>query len=695
MIEAGAMPPSDYDPRPSLTEQADMAALLNDELFNFDCELVYNPGRPAVQRLNKTEYNNTIRDLFGLTITPADDFPADDVGEGFDNIGDVLSLPPLLMEKYLNAAETVANKVIDSRDFSSPVPLKPAGPLLNTLPQKNINKGFLSLYTGGEVIGKFEVPVTGQYEVRTVVNADQAGDEKAKFAVRVDGKSKKEFQVARHQKAETFQHKVQLDAGRHSVAIAFLNDKVVKKGPKDRRDRNLGVKTILLYGPFGGGTPVRSEIHRQFVKTNPGSGVSVEQAAAKVLRPILQKAFRRQVSANEVTRYGRLVKSAVETQEETYEAGLSLALQALLVSPDFLFRLEGDPASGQKERPLNDFEVASRLSYFLWSSMPDDQLFRLAATKQLTQKKVLVQQVKRMLQDEKSNALVTNFAGQWLNLRNLAEVAPNTDIFKSFNDKLRSDMQKETELLFATVMKEDRSVENLLSADFTFVNKRLAKHYGLDGVKSDKFERVSLQGTNRSGVLTHASILTLTSDPSRTSPVKRGKWILENIFGEAPPPAPPGVPELEETAKASPDATLRQQLAKHREDPGCAACHKVMDPLGLGLENFDAVGQWRNKEDGRDIDASGVLPSGESFDGPLQMLKIVQSNRDKFLRTLSDRMLTYAIGRGTMYYDKCAIDKCLQYMNRNENRFSALIESIVLSDPFLKRGAPQKTSEAM
>lgn len=695
MIEAGAMPPSDYDPRPSLAEQADMAALLNDELFNFDCDLVYNPGRPAVQRLNKAEYNNTIRDMFGLKITPADDFPADDVGEGFDNIGDVLSLPPLLLEKYLNAAETVANAVIDTRDFSRPMLFEPDGPLLNTMKEKYENDGFLTLYTNGEVIGKFDVPVSGEYEIRTEVKADQAGDEKARFAFKVDNKSAKEQQALKHKRPETFSHKVRLESGKREVAIAFLNDKTVNDGPEDRRDRNLGVRSIQLLGPFGGGQPVRTEIHRRFVTASPGKGVSVEQAAAKVLRPILQKAFRRQVNPAEVTRYSRLVKTAVEQQGEAYEVGLSLGLQAILVSPDFLFRLEDDPPASQQERRLGDFEVASRLSYFLWSSMPDDELFRLAAKKQLTNPKVLVQQVRRMLQDEKSAALVTNFASQWLNLRNLADVTPNTDVFKSFNDKLRDDMQRETELLFETIMRDDRSVEDLLSADFTFVNKRLAKHYGIEGINSDKFERVSLKDTNRSGVLTHASILTLTSNPGRTSPVKRGKWIMENIFGEAPPPPPPGVPELEETAKAAPDASLREQLAKHREDPGCAACHKVMDPLGLGLENFDAIGQWRTKDDGRDIDASGTLPGGESFDGPLQMLKIVQANRKKFLRTLSDKMLTYAIGRGTMYYDKCAVDKCLNYMNRNENRFSALIESIVLSDPFLKRGAPQKSSEAL
>lgn len=695
MINAGAMPPSDYDPRPEHSDQEAMSKILHDGLFNFDCDLVYNPGRPTVQRLNKAEYNNTIRDLFGLEITPADNFPADDVGEGFDNIGDVLSLPPLLMEKYLDAAETVANAVIDSRDYSRPIVVSPRGELLNTLPHKSSSNGFLRLYTGGEILGKFDVPVTGEYEIRAEVAAEQAGDDNARFAFVVDGKSVHENEVEGHKTPQKHQHKLQLKAGKRSVAVSFLNDETFKTGPKDRRDRNLGVKSIVLFGPIGGGTPERHKIHKRFVTAVPENAGQVKSAAAKVLAPIMQRAFRRQVTTVEVDRYAGLVKKAVEEMPTTYESGLSLALQAILVAPEFLYRLEKDPSAGQSERKLNDYEVASRLSYFLWSSMPDSELFRLATRNELTKPDVLRKQVQRMLKDEKSEALVTNFASQWLNLRNLDDVTPDTDQFKTFDDRLRNDMRRETEMLFETVMREDRNVEDLLSADFTFVNKRLAKHYGIKGVNGNKFERVALKGTNRSGVITHGSILTLTSNPARTSPVKRGKWIMENIFGEAPPPPPPDVPELEETAESSPDASLREQLAKHREDPGCAACHKVMDPLGLGLENFDAVGQWRTKDDGHKIDASGSLPTGESFDGPLEMIRIVQSRREKYFRTLTGKMLTYAIGRGVRYYDKCVVDECLKQMKPRGYRFSSLVESIVLSDPFLKRRGPEKTNNTL
>ncbi len=690
MINSGAMPPSDYDPQPKLEEQESIAELLHDELFSFDCEIVYNPGRSTVQRLNKAEYNNTIQDLFGIKITPADDFPADDVGEGFDNIGDVLSLPPLLLEKYLNAAEEVANAVVDSRDFSKPI-LIPAnrGELTSTLQQKRKSDDPVSLYTSGEAIAQFDVPATGDYEIRTVVRADQAGDEKAKFAIKVDSVANGEREVQQHHKYEDFTIPVTLEAGTKSIAVAFLNDKTFPEGPEGHRDRNILVKSIALFGPLHGGVPKRSEIHLRFVTATPGNELSVLDAAQKVLQPVMEKAFRRPVTTAEVFRYGNLVQSAVNDMGETYEAGISLALQAILVAPEFLFRLEKEPSDGEAERSLDDYEIASRLSYFLWSSMPDDELFALAKQNKLTQPDTLRQQIKRMLANDKSNALVSNFASQWLNLRNLDDVTPDTDIFKSFNDNLRADMRKETEMLFQTVMREDRSIEELLSADFTFVNKRLAEHYGISGVNEDKFERVSLAGTNRSGVLTHASILTLTSNPGRTSPVKRGKWIMENIFGDAPPPPPPGVPTLEETEKLSPDATLREQLAKHREDPGCAACHKLMDPLGLGLENFDAIGKWRDKEEGRNIDASGSLPSGEIFNSPLELVKIVQNRREQFFRTVAEKMLVYSIGRGAEYYDKCTIDKCLTLMKERNQRFSALIEGIVLSDPFLKKQAAQ------
>ncbi|MCR9202558.1 MAG: DUF1592 domain-containing protein [Planctomycetaceae bacterium] len=695
MIKAGAMPPSDYEPRPEEAERSGVDTILTSELFNFDCDLIDNPGRPTVQRLNKAEYNNTIRDLFGVDMTPADNFPADDVGEGFDNIGDVLSVPPLLMEKYLDAAESVASAVIDTRDFSEPVTVRPRGGLLSTNRNKSENRGFKILDDNGEIIGRFTVPATGEYEIRAEVAATQAGDENAKGAFVVDKKSVQDLEVKGHMKPNRFTHKIRLNAGDHRVAVRYLNDLELEDGPKDRRDRDLGVKSIVLYGPIGGGEVERSAVHQRFVVAVPDKNNDLKTAATKVLRPIMDRAFRRPAKDAEVRRYVGLVETAVNDLEESYEAGLALALQAVLVAPEFLYRLEEEPSAGNSSRLLNDYEIASRLSYFLWSSMPDDELFQLASQQQLRDPDVLKQQVGRMLKDEKAEAIVQNFAAQWLNLRNLDDVTPNTRVFRTFNNQLREDMRRETELLFETVMKEDRPLDELITADYTFVNERLAKHYDIKDVDGGDFRRVSLDGTNRAGLLTHASILTLTSNPGRTSPVKRGKWILENLFGDAPPPAPAGVPELEETAEAAPDATLREQLAQHRADPGCAACHKVMDPLGLGLENFDAVGRWRTKDEGHEIDASGTLPSGESFNGPLEMINIVRDRRDKYFRTVTAKMLTYAVGRGMQYYDKCAVDECLRHMQSSDYRFSSMVESIVLSDPFLRRRGAEKSGASL
>lgn len=682
MINAGAMPPLDHDPRPDVKELQAAAELLHDELYNFDCDLVRNAGRSTIQRLNKAEYNNTIRDLLGVEITPADDFPADDVGEGFDNIGDVLSLPPLLMEKYLNAAEQVARAVVDTTDYSRPQTVTVSAE--KTRAQGgggNLSGDSRWLSSHGVIFADFDVRADGEYEVRMEVLGDQYGDEKVRFALTVADLPPAEFSVKSHRKPERFQQKVRLTAGKTAVGLRFLNDfYVAQKG-----DRNFAVRKIELHGPLSGAVPQYAEVHRRFVTARPGDSVSVHEAAVQVLRPLMQRAFRRPVSDAEVNRYAGLVDATVSDMGETYEQALSLALQAVLVAPDFLFRMESEPEHGEPERLLNDFEVATRLSYFLWSSMPDAELFALAEQNELKKPAVLRQQITRMLQHPRAHALVQNFAAQWLNLRNLDDVTPNTDVYQGFTEELRRDMRHETELLFQTILNEDRSVADLLSADFTFVNGRLAEHYGIRGVTGDEFVRVSLQGTNRVGVLTHASVLTLTSNPGRTSPVKRGKWIMENLFGEAPPPPPPDIPTLEETAKVSPGATLREQLAKHREDPGCASCHNTMDVLGLGFENYDGIGQWRTMDEGRPVDASGVLPTGETFDGPLQLVEIIRNRRDKFLRTLTEKLLVYAIGRGTEYYDKCTVDDCLKLMEQRGHRFSSLVEGIVLSDPFLKR----------
>lgn len=693
MINAGAMPPSTYDPKPEEPVRKEVAELLYGELFDFDCTQVRHAGRSTIHRLNRAEYNNTIRDLFGIAMTPADEFPQDDVGEGFDNIGDVLSIPPLLMEKYLNAAETIAGAVIDTRDFSKGMTHKFGSEQFKASLNGSTNgEGFYILHTNGNVSVPFETPADGKYRIRVEAAQSEAGPDHSKVAIQVDGESVHEFEVKGHFKPSWHEHDVTLKAGSHTIAAAFLNDFYDEKAPEKQRDRNLGVRAIEVIGPEGGSTPQWHETHRRFVTATPSETVSIIEAASTVLRPILYRGFRRPVTDAEVARFASLVDQTVTQHKETYEYGLFVALQAMLVSPDFLFRKEADPEGDATERNLNDYEVATRLSYFLWSSMPDDQLLQLAENKRLLDRSILRQQIERMLRDEKALALGQNFASQWLNLRNLADVRPNPEIFPEFDDSLRSAMGQETILLFNTIVREDRSVDEFLAADYSFINERLAKHYGIAGVTGEQFVRVSLQGTNRTGVLTHASILTLTSNPGRTSPVKRGKWIMENILGDAPPPAPPGVPPLEETAKDVTGLSLRERLELHRKDPGCASCHKAMDPLGMGLENFDAVGRWREKDGEKPVDPSGDLPSGEKFAGPSELISIIRGRQEKFSRTIVERLMVYALGRGLEYYDKCAVDQTMDLMKQRGNRFSALVEGIVTSDPFMKKSRTREST---
>lgn len=694
MINAGVMPPADHTALPAPEQQQSVARILHAELYEFDCRIVRSPGRSTLRRLNRAEYNNTIRDLFGLQMTPADRFPQDDVGEGFDNIGDVLNVPPLLMEKYLDAAEEVAGAVVDLRDFSKGVMQTFAADVLSNGGEKPAvdDKGYAWLSTNGRLTAKVTVPADGRYVIQVDLTATQAGDGFAKAALVVDGQSVHEAEVPGLRREQQFEQTVELKAGEHEIAGEFLNDFYDPEAPERRRDRNLGIRKLVLTGPEGGGVDLWHETHRKFVTSRPGEGRSVRQAADEVLRPIMRRAFRRPVSEEEVQRYVTLVERTVTEQSETYDYGLYVALQALLVSPDFLFRVEADPPAGAADRALNSYEVASRLSYFLWSSMPDEELLQLAEAGRLLDAEVLRQQARRMLQDPKSEALSRNFAAQWLNLRNLADVRPNPEVYPDFDDALRTSMARETELLFSAIVREDRSIEEFLTADYSFVNERLARHYGMTGVQGEEFVRVSLAGTNRAGVLTHASILTLTSNPGRTSPVKRGKWILENILAEVPPPAPAGVPALEEAGSAAGGLSLREKMELHRRDAACAVCHRILDPLGLGFENFDGVGRWRDEDAGKAVDASGELPGGDRFAGPGELLGILRGRKDRFFQAFTEKMLVYSLGRGLEYYDRCTVEEALRQLKSGGNRFSVVVEAIVTSDAFLRRAGRRELS---
>ncbi|MFZ9091135.1 MAG: DUF1592 domain-containing protein, partial [Planctomycetaceae bacterium] len=502
-----------------------------------------------------------------------------------------------------------------------------------------------------------------------------------------------EAEIPGHQQATTVEHTVELQAGKHRVAAAFLHDfyQPDAEDPK-LRDRNMGVRHIRVSGPLNGDADLHHEVHRRLVRVAPSADVAVRQAAAQVMEDLLFRAFRRPATGEEIQRYAGLVDQVVTEYEESWEYGLFVAVQAVLVSPEFLFRLETEPASGDREEDqvLNDYEVASRLSYFLWSTMPDEELFDLAKAGQLRRAEVLSAQVERMLKDPRASALGDNFAAQWLNLRNLSLVEPNPELFPDFSDELRADMAEETLKFFNSLVAEDRPISDFLNADYTYINQRLAKHYGIPEVSGEEFVRVSLAGTRRAGVLTHASILTLTSNPGRTSPVKRGKWILENILAQAPPPAPAGVPALEESAEDVSDLTLREQLERHRADPGCAVCHITMDALGMGFENFDAIGQWRDEEAGKPVDASGDLPDGGHFSGAIELISLLEQQQDEFVKAFTEKLMTYALGRGLEYYDRCAVDRIVETARPQQHSFSALAKAIVLSDSFLKRSATRE-----
>ncbi len=565
VLRSGAMPPPER-PRPTVADLDAFNAWLDAEVLRVDCRGPIDSGHVTMRRLNRVEYNHTIRDLVGVDFHPADDFPADDSGYGFDNIGDVLTLSPLLLEKYLAAAERVVDEAAQSPALWRRISNPPADP------------------------------------------------------------------------------------------VPF-----VLRGPPPLRDN--AVKNLR-------GAPAQ-----EF----DAKAQELEQAAV-VLRWFADRAYRRPITHAELARLVGFVEAAQRAGEPA-DAGLRLALQAILVSPYFLFRVE--PMS-QSTEPLDDFEIATRLSYFLWASTPDVDLFRAAAAGTLRQPAVLTTQTRRMLEDSKSRSLATDFAAQWLQVRALNAFTPDPARFPDFDASLRRAMLREAELFFDAIVREDRSVLDLLDADFTYVNERLARHYGIAGVHGDAFRRVSLAGTGRGGVLTQAAVLTVTSNPTRTSAVKRGRWVLDNLLGTPPPAPPPGADDLK-PAPAGRNLTLRQRLDAHRSKSECASCHARMDPLGFGLENFDAVGAWRSRDGGEPIDASGTLLDGRRFNGPDELRSLLRDRAGDFRRCLAEKLLTYALGRGLTPADDCAIRRIVTETARDGDRFSALVLAIVRSEPFQSR----------
>jgi hypothetical protein len=676
------MPPEDKT-QPTEEERIHIVQFINEELAKFDCDEIGRPGRVTIRRLNRAEYDNTIRDLMGVDFKPADDFPLDEVGYGFDNIGDVLSLSPILMEKYLTAAEQVVTKAIVSE-----VPIWPPRQKLEAETFRSrdddivrAEDNVMGFYREGTATKLFRVEPGGRYLLKIRAYGQQAGTDPARLSVRINRNEAQVIDIpAFDTKPEIYTVPIDLEASSHRLELGYTNNY------NEDGDRNLFVDHVIIEGPLDAPAPQLPKSHRRIFTETPETGQELE-VAKRILQPFVSKAYRRPAKEQELEQLIAIVEYALE-QEATFEESIQIAIQAVLASPSFLYRWELDSRAEGTEAPasrtLTSYEFASRLSYFLWSSMPDGELFDRAADGSLMHPEVIGKQIKRMLSDPRADALVTNFAGQWLQFRNLDTITPDPDLFPTFDDELRSSMRKESELFFGAIMREDRSILEFLDADFSFVDQRLASHYDLEGEFGTEFQRVRFDSRSpRGGILTQASTLALTANPTRTSPVIRGKWVLEQILGTPPPPPPPNVDELEESKEAIASASLRERLEVHRSKPECATCHSKMDPIGFAFENFDAIGKWRDLDGNFPVDSSGELPDGRAFNGAKDLIAILKTE-DTFIRTITEKMLTFALGRGLEYYDKCATDEITATLIAADHQFSALVQAIVMSEPFQK-----------
>lgn len=680
MIKIGAMPPADYEPRPSVDQRQSIAAWIHQQANTVDCQTASRPGRVTMRRLNNAEYDYSIRDLLAIDFSPsaAIGFPADEVGSSFDNQGDVLSLSDLQLEKYLQAAALVASKALEPPESLSKQTAE--------LP---------SLYLGDSQSVTFLV-AEGEYEIKPRLQFSQQSEQPAVVVLSIDDQPVERLEVTG--KRKSYRINLSMTAGRHRVALKFEQDpgETVK-----RKDRRIDIESVSLAGP-----PVETESYAKLTEAKPSETLSPVEAARQNLTPIIRLAYRREPTPEDVERVLSVVRMSLELGE-SFEKSLGMGLRAILVSPHFLFRVEEEDGSSE----IQQYALASRLSYFLWSSIPDSTLLELARDGRLSQPDVLEAQVRRMLSDARSEALIKHFFGQYLGLGNLRDVSPDPEQFPEWNDRLRDAMQRETELFCREIVREDLPVDTLLRGDFTFVNPRLAEYYAIefDGQDpSDLFERgpgfhdgrrkgrnkdyldehrwVKVPAPNRRrGVLTHGSILTLTSNPTATSPVKRGKWIMETILGDPPPPAPPNVPAFEETQSEHKNITLREQLAIHRANPSCASCHDVMDPLGLGFENFDAIGRWRDTDSGLAVDASGKLADGQTFSGALELLDRLSEKQSQIYRYFAEKLLMYSLGRELEPYDQCAVDTIMQVSAESGFRLSSFVLAVTQSEPFTKR----------
>lgn len=680
MISSGDMPPK-KEKQPSEHERLIVSQWIDAALDYVPTDAPIDPGWFTIHRLNRAEYRNTLRDLLGIDPAKVDlaaKLPADDMGYGFDNIADVLSMSPVAVEQYLASAEQAIElalgPVIEIGD--TPRSLRPLeGSNGQALPRG----GFL-LYSNGPAGSRFDAPATGDYTIRVKAWETPGGPDRSRLSLRLDTKSVAEFEVSATQASpQEFSVKVRLSRGTHQIAAHFTNDYY----EKDKADRNLAIESISIAGPLDEATTERSAAWSRVFAPARGDGTDAEKAR-RVLREFAGRAYRRPAGEAQVDSLTR-VYAGERDAGRSFEESIRTALSAALVSPSFLFRGVAHPDAGNPDAryALDGHELASRLSYFLWSSAPDDELLAKAADGSLASNTVLAAQTARMLNDAKAAAFVENFSGQWLQLRALESHIVDAARFPECDEQLRADMAREATLFFADLIASGRGVLDLIDARDTFLNARLAAHYGVPGVRGEEMRKVTLPPDSpRGGVLTMGAVLTLTSYPTRTSPVKRGLFVLDQVLGAPPPPPPADIPPLEQAANVSPSATTREKLAAHLTVASCAACHNRLDPLGLSFENFDAVGKWRDSEEGRPIDASGSLPGGVAINGAGDVKKTILARSDQFVEALAGKMLTYAIGRGMEPFDRPAIRAIARRTRASGDRMTTLIESVVLSETF-------------
>ena len=690
-LASGEMPPTGM-PRPSESVRFELVSWLEARLHEHASDNP-NPGSPAIHRLNRAEYSNAIRDLLGIDLDHSEDLPADDSGYGFDNIGDVLTVSPLHIEKYISAARRASRLAVGTL---TPKPIvERYAPQAGT--QKEAIDGLPQNERGG-ILFKHVFPFYADYTITIRVRGRRMPHMPSpQLDVRVDGERIKLIDSAfsnleAQQGTRLYEIPLTIEAGEHEIAAGFLNEYLIPETSSEgdlKSAFNYSVDYVLIGGPYATTRVGIQESQERIFICRPADVDQEEDCARKILSNLARKGYRGPVTTEDIN---PLIVLFSEGRKDggSFEHGIEMALSGLLVSPRFLYRSPALPEGGNVNEiyELSDIDLASRLSFFLWSSIPDEELLLIAEEGNLKKPEILSAQIDRMLTDPKARALVDNFGGQWLHLRNVQDWTPDPERYDYFDNSLRYAFQQETELFIANMIKEDRSILDLIDADYTFVNERLAEYYGIDGVEGGYFRRVPLFDTGRGGLLGQGSILMVTSYPTRTSPVLRGKWVLENLLGSPPPPPPPDVPALDDSAEIS-AGSLREALEQHRANAACAVCHDRLDPLGFALESFDAVGRKRVTEHGLEVDDTGSLPDGTVVDGIDGLRNVLMMRKDEFVETFAEKLLTYAIGRGLEPSDRSTLREIRRTVEASDYRFSALVGGIVGSVPFRMRSVPE------